>query len=400
MRDINMLTARQAATAIDGWHTDGGGLYLRVRDKGGRRHWVFRHTRNGKLIEIGLGAARLVTLAQARQKAMGLREIVAEGKDPRAELRRAEAEQEAKKTFGEVATFVIERERKGWGASSLRAWTDSLNRDAKRLAPLDVGEIGVDDIKATVTPMFDRDAHVAARRTLGRIEAVLACAIAHGWRSSANVAAWDVFEHIAPKREKADRRHPMVPWREAPAAFAKLSEIDSMAARCVEFVALTAVRLTEARAAKWSEFDFERGLWTIPAERMKMRVEHTVPLSKQKLALLAELKAHRTGPYVFFGRDARGPVSADGCWRICSRVTDGKGSPHGWRATFRTWCGDHGVDKEAAESALAHAIGGTEGSYNRAAMIERRRPVMAGWAAFLAGESETPTVIPFTGARR
>jgi len=234
---------------------------------------------------------------------------------------------------------------------------------------------------------------------VSRIETALACAIAHGWRSAANVAAWDVFRHIAPKREKLDRRHPMIPWQEAPAAFARLRKVDSISARCVEFVALTAVRLTEARAAKWSEFDLDAATWTIPASRMKMRQEHTVPLSKQALALLAELKAQRAGPYVFFGQDARSPVGRVWCWSLWRNITDGKGTPHGSRATFRTWCGDHGVDKETAESALAHKIGGTEGAYNRAAMVERRRPVMANWGAFLAGET-IATVIPFMSAQR
>jgi len=191
----------------------------------------------------------------------------------------------------------------------------------------------------------------------------------------------------------------LVPRRERRGASRSLVvAAPGLSARCVEFVALTGVRLTEARAAKWSEFDFETATWTIPAGRMKMRVEHVVPLSKQALALLTELKTYRVGAHVFFGLTKDGVVSADACWRTCRRATDGK-SVHGWRATFRSWCADHGVAEEAAEAALAHAIGGTEGAYNRAEMIERRRPIMASWAAFLAGET-TATVLPFTGARQ
>jgi integrase len=195
------------------------------------------------------------------------------------------------------------------------------------------------------------------------------------------------------KRPKEDRHHPMLPWRDAPAAIAELRASDTMSARCIEFVALTGVRLTEARAAKWSEFDFDNALWVVPRGRMKMRATHTVPLSRQTLALLESLKEHRTGPLVFFGQ-RRGPVTRHACWMQCRRATGDMGSPHGWRATFRSWCADNGVDREVAESALAHKLGRVEAAYNRASMVERRKPIMQAWGAFLAGESSA-AVVPF-----
>jgi integrase len=133
---------------------------------------------------------------------------------------------------------------------------------------------------------------------------------------------------------------------------------------------------------------------------MKTRVEHVVALSGPALDFLTQLKAHRAGPYVFFGRDTRGPISRVPVWEMCGRATGGRGSPHGWRASFRSWCADNGVAREVAESALAHTLGGVEAAYNRAGMVERRRPVMEAWAAFLAGESETATVLPFTAQGR
>jgi integrase len=389
-RRLNKLTAREVAGAKDGSHSDGGGLYLRVQDGGRRRSWVFRFTRNGKTSEMGLGR---VTLAMAREEAKRLREMIAEGKNPVAERRRVEAEKANRKTFAEVAQFVIERERNGWGAGSLASWERSLFRDAKTLAETNVDAVAVEHVKQVVTPIFDRGNHVAARRTLSRIESVLDCAIAHGWRSMSNVAAWNVQKHIVPKRPKEDRHHPMLPWRDAPAAIAELRASDTMSARCIEFVALTGVRLTEARAAKWSEFDFDNALWVVPRGRMKMRATHTVPLSRQTLALLESLKEHRTGPLVFFGQ-RRGPVTRHACWMQCRRATGDMGSPHGWRATFRSWCADNGVDREVAESALAHKLGPVEAAYNRASMVERRKPIMQAWGAFLAGDSSA-AVVPF-----
>jgi integrase len=212
-----------------------------------------------------------------------------------------------------------------------------------------------------------------------------------------------VFEHIMPKRPSGvDRRHPMLPWQDAPAAFAKMRETHSMSARCLEFIALTAARLTEARAARLGEIDFDAATWTIPSDRMKMRritsEPHVVPLSRQAVALVRELHQVRGNTaLVFAGRTPRKPITPGAVWQFSERVTEGKASPHGWRSTFRTWCADNGVEREVAESALAHSLGGVEAAYNRAAMVERRRPVMAAWADFLDGASAA-NVLPLKRA--
>jgi integrase len=360
-----------------------------VRATNGKGRWIFRSERNGKATDIGLGSYDAVTLAHAREAARRQREMVAQGLNPLAERRRRQAEEAAKRTFAEVARFVIERERKAWGASSLADWERSLHRHAKRLADLNVDEIAVEHVKQVVGPILDRGEYDTARRTLSRIETVLDCAIAHGWRQTTNVAAWSVQKHIVPKQSKEDqdRHHPMLPWSDAPAAMIELRASDTMSARCIELVALTAVRLTEARAAKWSEFDLEQGLWSIPKVRMKMREPHVVPLSRQAIALLKGLWDTRTGPLVFPGR-GKGPITRHATWMQCLRATGKLGSPHGWRATFRSWCADNGVEREVAESALAHKVYGVEAAYNRAAMIERRRPVMQAWADHCDGKSD------------
>jgi hypothetical protein len=148
IRRLNVLTPRGVAAAKDGRHSDGGGLYLRVTNGKGR--WVFRSVRNGKATEIGLGSADAVTLAHAREAAKRERAMVAQGLNPLAERRRTQAEEAAKRTFAEVAQFVIERERKAWGASSLASWERSLFRDAKRLAGLNVDAITVEHVKQVV----------------------------------------------------------------------------------------------------------------------------------------------------------------------------------------------------------------------------------------------------------
>lgn len=391
MATLNRLSAKQSDTRVDGRYSDGAGLYLRVDDNGRRRRWVYRVVRDGKAREFGLGSRDTVTLKEAREKRDTLAKQVASGIDPR--VKPTPVEQP--KTFGEVANFVIERKRAGWSASSLRAWEVSLHKDAKELADIPVADVTLAQVKAVVLPIEEREDHIAARRTLSRIEKVLAAAIAHDWRERANVASWDVFEHILAARPKADRRHPALDWRDAPAAFARMLETDTTQAKVLALIALTALRLGEASDATWSEIDFGGATWTIPAERMKVKGSHephVVPLSRQALELLAGLKENAVGALIFPGQNLRQPISRMAVWKACLKLTDDRATTHGWRATFRSWAADHGVDREVAESALAHTIGGVEGSYNRAAIVERRRPVMSAWASFLAGEASAAVI--------
>ena len=178
-------------------------------------------------------------------------------------------------------------------------------------------------------------------------------------------------------------------WRELPAVVGRVRNSDSLGAKALEFVILTATRISEGLSIRWSEINFDRKVWSIPASRMKKRVSHDVPLSDQAVALLTELKAHRTaGPFVFPGHKERTqPVSRMAVWALCGRATEGRASPHGFRSSFRDWCGDTGQPRELAEMALAHAVGSkVEAAYARSSLLERRRPVMQAWADFLDGK--------------
>lgn len=376
-------------------------MFLRADDEG-RKRWIFRYTFGSRKKEMGLGSADAVTLANARDNAKKLRDAVAQGRDPLAERRHAAAVGAASKTFAEAARIVIDRDKESWGASSLEAWERSLFDHAKRLGPMDVAAIDIEHIVEALQPLWDRGAHASARSTLSRIEAVLATAIARKWRKTANVANWKVFKHVAPKRPGGtdeDRRHAMIPWQQAPAVVEKMRAVDIIAARALTFAVLTGVRISEATDARWAEIDFDKALWTIPGPRMKMRKPHTVPLSRQAIELLDELLKVRTGDNVFPSPVGDKPISRVQCWRVCKEVTDGAGTNHGWRSTFRSWCGAHGIDREVAEVSIAHAIPGVEGDYMRDLMIERRRPVMQAWSDFLDGKDEAK-VVTFEGKRR
>jgi integrase len=406
IRKLNALAAKTVEKLTkDGWHADGGGLYLRISDNGQRRRWVYRYVRTieveveGKKVrkpkatEVGLGAASAVSLAAVRQQAKKLREQVAAGTNPIEERKRQEREAASRKTFAEVAALVMARQAKsGRGESSLDSWRYSFDEHCANIAKLDVGEITVANVLTVVTPLIDDGYHPSARRTLARIADVLGYAIAHGWRTTANVAAWDNIKAVIPERPNGkDHRHPMLPWLEAPAFIRGLRQTETMGSRCLEFIVLTAVRLTEARGAQWKEFDFKTATWIAPASRMKRGVEFKVPLSDRAVTLLEKLKAHRrVGTAVF-------PVSREVVWRVCKRLAP-DASVHGLRATFKSWCQDSGIDEEVAEGCLSHGPGdATKAAYNRGEMVERRRKVMQAWTDFLDGK-DAANVVPLRRA--
>jgi integrase len=398
-RQTNRLTAREVETAKDGWLADGGGLNLRVSDSGARRRWVFRFALHGKSTEIGLGSAAkgAVTLAEARAERAKLADKVKTGLNPLAERRHNQTVEASRKTFAQVAATYIEwkqRKRKGWSASSLGQWKRSLTADnapAKPISDLYVDQIGIEDIKRAVQPLVDRGLEETARRTQNRIEKVLNYAVEHGWRPVDKRSAWS---SIAGERPEEPEHHRAIDWAELPTVIERVRASDSMGARALLFMILTATRLSEAREARWSEISFDKALWIIPAERMKLRVEHRVPLSRQALAILAELETHRTrSPFVFPGNEAReGKTRAIGrmaVWMLCGRVTEGRASPHGFRSTFRDWCGDNGKPREHAERALAHKFGSAvEAAYARSALLSQRMPLMQEWADFACGDGE------------
>jgi integrase len=350
IRALNKLSARQVETLGDGFHSDGGNLYLKVQNEARRRSWVYRFVRHGEPTSMGLGPARAVTLREARKKRDEVTKLVAQGLHPIVERERKQRELDGKKTFGEAGAAYIDQHQRGWSGSSLGQWKRSMERDCAGLAKLAVADIGLEDVKRVVTPLAEQGYFYTARTTQSRIHAILNYAVEHGWRAEDKRSAWSPIV----KRRKGERpHHPMLPWEETPAVVAALRKSDGPAARVLEFQILTATRLSEAREARWSEIDLKAKTWTIPASRTKTRQPHDVPLSDRALEIIDELNAHRTSDLVFLGhRDGRS-ISRMAIWAQAKRTAGGRASPHGFRATFRSWCADHGVEFEVAESALA-----------------------------------------------
>ena len=180
------------------------------------------------------------------------------------------------------------------------------------------------------------------------------------------------------------KHHAAASFAELPAFMADLRRANGMAARALEFAILTAARTSEVLGAKWSEFDLDAGVWTVPAARMKSGKDHEVPLSKRALALL-DMPREKNG-YVFPGAKANAPLG-DKALRHMLQAISGNGlTVHGFRSTFRDWAGDRtNFARDVIEHALAHAIKDkTEAAYRRSAALEKRRKLMEAWSSYCA----------------
>lgn len=389
-RGLNRLSVRQVTSLKhEGRHADGGGLYLRVTKRGGRS-WVFMTVSDGKRNEVGLGSAASISLATARTLASKMREAVAIGNDPRQVLGgRASQEEIRVPTFGEFAGSYIQSVETGWRNTVHRQqWRNSLRDHAGSLAGISIAEIDTDHVLEVLRPIWLIRSETA-KRVRGRIEKILDAAKARGFRprESMNPATWR--GHLAlllPAPSKLQRgHHRALDWKQAPAFLEALRSRKAAAARCLEFVILTAARSGEALGATWQEIDLEARLWTIPARRMKAGAEHVVPLSSSAIELLRSMPTDRAGPNKpIFGVQGA-PRSNMAMSMLLRRMSYSHITVHGFRSTFRDWAGDAtDYPREIIEQALAHTIENkAERAYRRGTAVERRRELMEAWSAYV-----------------
>ncbi len=378
---INRLSARAVATITKcGRHADGGGLYLSVSPNGGRR-WVFLYRWRGKLTEIGLGSARDVKLARARELARQARGHLADGKNPKDTRKPSQGA-----TFGECADQVIAAMRPSWRNEKHAAqWEMTLRVYAAPLRRLPVDKITTDDVFSILKSLWN-DKPETASRVRGRIERVLDAAKAKGLRGGENPARWrGHLDQLLPKRQLLTRgHHAAMPYANVPIFIKDLQSRQATAALALEFAVLTAARSGEVLGAQWREFDLGRATWTIPAERMKAGREHRVPLPARALEILRALDASRNSDFVFPGQRLGKPLSGMALEMILRRMKIESVTVHGFRSSFRDWAAEcTNFPNEVCEAALAHVVGDkTEAAYRRGDLFEKRRKLMNAWAAY------------------
>jgi integrase len=177
--------------------------------------------------------------------------------------------------------------------------------------------------------------------------------------------------------------HPSIPWRDVPEYFASLQALPLVESLGLQFQILTAVRPSESREASWIEIDRQNGIWAIPASRMKGKNLHRVPLSRQALDILSQLKTE--SPFLFPNKRRFGAMNSNAFRKLLPEGV----SLHGFRSSFRSWIADDPLERfspDVAEMALAHVVGGdVERVYRQGDQLNKRRPLMQAWADFLEG---------------
>jgi integrase len=377
---------------------DGGGLWLRVRsrtDKAGKSYstksWFYRYSGHWH----GLGAYPVVSLKAARNLALEAERAVHAGRDPIAERRAKKAEAavaEADMTFEGVAELYIKAHEQTWRNPKHRwQWRQTLEAHAYPVfGKWPVQRVDTGAVMKVIEPLWLTLPETAARLR-GRIETVLDYAKSRGWRTGDNPARWrGHVENLLPKRSKVAKveHHAALPWKDMGAFMESLQAEGGTAAKALRFTILTAARTTEAIEARWQEIDLTSALWTVPGERMKAGREHRVPLSKDAVALLRTLVPNPVAPTAFIFAGARDgkAISNMAMAMLLRRMGKGELTVHGFRSTFRDWCGEAtSYPTDLAEASLAHVLKSkTEQAYARGDQIEKRRKLMEAWAKFCA----------------
>jgi integrase len=347
----------------------------------------------------GLGSLQDFTLAETRQRHRALRQQVSDGIDPLAvkqNAKRQEMQRQAECAKAVTFKYCFEQclasHEGGWkNAEHRRQWRTSIEQDVLPiLGDLAIDDIGTPHIIKVLEPIWQKKPETASR-TRGRIERILAWATVRGFRSGDNPARWrghlqEMFPAVG-KIAKVNH-HEAMPYVDVPGFMSKLRERNHIAARALEFTILCAARRGETLGATWPEISLPDATWTVPAGRMKSGREHKVPLPNRALEILRALP-HREGRIFDLGEVAM---------LLKLREVHGEKGPtvHGFRSAFRDWCSERtSYPPAVAEQALAHSVGSkVERAYSRSSLFEKRRRLLADWAAWCSrGVAATGSVV-------
>lgn len=401
-KKIELLAPRQVDTLGAGFHSDGGNLYLRVKDTGARS-WVFRYKSGGKgkvdgtVTELGLGSRKERTLKQARELAGKMRTALANGENPAALLNRRDTRATR---FEDYAKELIETKRSGWrNAKHAKQWTATLEQ---YVYPTIGGKLPADvtlaDVKAILLPMWATKTETASRLRQ-RIEAVLDFAAveekAHG---RYNPAMWKGnLDKVLPAARKVSNRahHAAAEYAAVPGIMSTLRDKDFLSAYCLRFTILTAARSGEARGAMWDEIDFAAKTWTIPDHRMKAGNLHRVPLCDEAMQILVKMQGWRMSDSERVFRGERGGLLSDVAINKTLHSIAPDVTVHGFRSSFRIWGAETTAYPSAVlEAALAHVNPNeVEASYQRSDLFDRRRELMQAWGSYCGSKGNVVQLV-------
>lgn len=393
------LTALKIRHAPPGRHADVHGLYLVVRESGSRS-WVLRMQHQGKRRDFGLGPVHDVSLAEARGLAADYRRMVRAGRDPARErgLRRGVP------SFATAARACYEAMRGGWKDKRHASWLSSLeNYVFPAIGPTPIDAIDSTAVLSLLEPVW-LTIPDTARRILQRIGAVLDFAHIKGWVPE-EISLRSVTRGL-PRQAKVTTHREAMPYKQVPAFMKALAELRTSVGRdALKLTVLTAVRSNETRFATWDEFDLDKGVWSIPAARMKMKEPHVVPLAPAAVALLRRLWSERLEfegggdakprDRLVFSHSGHKPISDMTMTKVLRDMKIAGITVHGFRSSFTDWAAEQtDTPKEIADKALAHKIpNAVEAAYRRTDFFEKRRALMALWTGHVMGMAVKDTAL-------
>ncbi len=384
----NALSAKRVATLSEpGRHGDGNGLYLIV-DKSGAKRWVLRTAVRGRRRDMGLGGVRTVSLAQARATAQRYRAIARSDGDPLEERRR---ESKEIPTFEKAAITVHKGLVPSWKNPKHAAqWINTLKRYAFPLiGPRPVSQITSADVLRILSPIWAEKPETAKR--LGqRISAVIRWARASEFYTGDDPVAAALAG--LPRQKHDVQHHESLHYDHVPELIRKLRACSAYpeSKLALEFLILTAARTIEVLGAKWDEVDFEKRLWVVPANRMKIKNTHRVPLTSHAMKVLEQARAPSPESEFIFPNQTTGkPLSYNTLLFVLQRRLGLATTVHGLRSSFKDWAAETtNFPNEVSEMALAHKIPSkVESAYRRGDLLEKRRQLMDAWADYVCGNT-------------
>jgi len=378
------LTAKFVENVSEaGKYYDQHGLFLHVRPSGAKK-WLQRYTFQGRRREIGLGSAKIVSVATARKNAHQNLVLVSEGVDPI----------EDKKQYNTIPKFelaarqVYEVNRPTWrNAKHAAQFITTLETYAfPVIGSMSVKEINSSHILRILSPIWVTKAETA-KRVRQRLSTVFKYCVAQQWRTDdpADIAIVKALPYL---KKKVQHRK-SISYNDVSDFIETVSKSSAGLSTKLglEFLILTATRSGEVRNARWDEIN--GSLWIIPEGRMKAGIEHRVPLSNRCMEILEEAQNINQGSdYIFEGTKPDKPLSENTFNKLMKELGL-EVHAHGFRTSFRTWTQEKThYPNEVAEAALAHSLkDSAEAAYARSDLLEKRAEMMEAWAQFISADA-------------
>ena len=387
------LSSLRVSKAKPGVHSDGNGLLLRVTPLGSKS-WVLRVQHDGRRRDFGLGSVDWVSLADARAEAARLRAEIKRGSEPisRSTKREQSAARVVVPSFEIAARQCYAALESGWDDKRKKNWLTSLeNHIFPRIGKKPVDIIDSALVRDALAPIWLKIPDTS-RRILQRITAVLDYAHIQNWRPE-ETSLRTVVKGL-PRQTDRGSHFEAMDYGEVPPFVQRLIDEPTTVSRdALRFLIYTAARSNEVRGATWSEIDLEKGIWSVPAERMKARIAHQVPLSPQAVDLLRSYwAARRSNDAIVFSAKGTKPLSDMTLTKALRTMGVTDATVHGFRSSFTDWSSERtNYPKEVADKALAHQIPDqVEAAYRRTVFFDKRCKLMTLWANYLHGDSAKP----------